>query len=417
MLFILLIAILVLLFFSIKKDFYILIFIIVYHFLFSGLNLSYKLLPDIYSRLFEILIIIFLFKVIIQRTLIERLSIKIDNLSKLFLIIVFIAVVRSYFTNDLIIAFLSSKNLFALFLLYWALLNSNITPNENQYAINLFIILSIIQVFVSFVQFIVSGFAGDLNAGTFGPSQTNQLSLFQTLIIIYLFVKWYEEQTLSFVKYLILIFLSTTIFWGSSLASMVLIPSFLIISLLYVKKRLALLMVVPILVGVISIIFLIGINIFDDNRVRNFQDLEYLQAYSSGIIEGGIVGRLDIPYYTFQELNRGNNILFGYGLGVTFKGGDILEIKNSQVAFKYLGRSGLSTIVIEQGLIGLLLYILSYYLIYKKKYKSTDGNAYIKIAALYLLVVNTIYSGIWWTGYANFAFVIFIFYFDRKVDR
>ncbi len=397
----------------VNKDIYMLLFFIIYNFVFSGLVLQSKFLDVSFSRFSEIFLVIFCV-ITISKRMLYRQQIKLDRLSILFIFIMIYAFISSVYQNDILIILLSMKSKFYLFFLYIALLNSNITYLQLRKVIKFFIRLAYIEVIVSFVQYFFTGVAGDQNAGTFGPFQTNQLSIFQGVIILLLFNHWYLNRLFNLKKVIIILFLSLTVFFGSSIASIVILPLFLFISIILNRINIRSVKYLPIMFVFLIVLFYIGINFYKDNRFSNFRDLSAIQSYSTGIVSGDVVGRLDIPAYTINELVNSNKILNGFGLGSTYSGSDFFDVNtvNQGKKLSYLGRSGFSSVVAELGILGFLLYIYSFYLTYKLPMTSlgnlTDGKIF-KLLAIYLFFVNSIYSGIWWTGNANFVMIILIF--------
>lgn len=310
----------------------------------------------------------------------------------------------------------SLKDFMPGFLVFIAAIALRVPQPQIDKLIHLIYYFCYLQIPVTFIQVFLWGGLGDHIGGIFGYGG-NQLILFAMVCFNIISASYYLTGKISLARYgfdlacsLIPVTLASTVF------SYILLFVHLLLVVFFARKSLTKfvnLIVLSVLAGFFMILVAF---IHDAYRERGNVSsyltsggIDNLSSYGSGLTKEGTYGRMRSLGVSFDEVCE-SNFCQGYGFGSTNIGSNdsamgLIEKKHS---YRKIGRTQVSFLIIEVGIVGLILVIFLYICIYRRvnncvRLKTTTVGYIAKLTILTLPVLFIYQKPL------NFVFSSFIF--------
>lgn len=389
---------------------------LIYHFLIIG---PFVIAFGFFSRPFKWLsdyVIVLLFLTTIVRKGKEGSKIVIPKFIIIFFVFIGWGIVSALVNRvPLVTSLLNLKDYIRFPILALVLVNMNIDTKFVSTILKYFIVIILIQVPVSIIQFMHYGM-GDATCGTFGRNGTGELVFIMSLgagIILSLYLFGTRRR---FQMFLIpLLFLP--ILLGLANYGILLFPLALIYLGSFIAKKIRTTSMIIIMTAIVFIIFY-SFSPLVRNVYRIFREQAISGFYSSQLseAEGNIPGRLRSISIAKRWIDQKNlGWVTGYGFGITKQ--SYWSDASGNLWNKYAPRqTQLSITLMETGYIGLLIYfffVLASF-IYTKKIPLYEDNSLFNIlkssteTIIVLYIVGIIYNNVATLLYFNAIFWIFI---------
>jgi hypothetical protein len=394
-------------------------FILVHEFLLVGLS-TWGIVPGFMFHGYDVLIISLFFRFVNFRSIVK------DNILKITILIVLFSVISIYiFSTSLEAYIMGFRILIVPLLLVNVFVNINISVLNYIKLFRLLILIGIIQVIISFGQYVYFGGAGDWAGGSLGAGGTNQLMLFQVMIIILILDKSLSANKFNIKNIFLIILLCIPILVGSSKLGLLLVPIIILIFFLKYQFKSGFNIKIIGSVGLLAILALyLFQSLVSERDLQILSDKDEFDTYNNaGIIDDGrAMSRGSILPLTLVFIDRNDAFVTGVGLGNLYNSESVSGNKINSLTMYMATRIGFVKVFGELGLIGLVLFILLYYNIIRKENKARLSSARevsyfaFTIMVLIMLIANSFYSGVYFKGAGNIVLLI-VFGYLISVQR
>lgn len=329
---------------------------------------------------------------------------------------------------DSSIFLITLKDYIKYILLYFAVINSNISRNSCKSFFYLLFSIILLQIPITVFQYFFIDSHPDLNCGTFGLRGTGQLLVF-IVIAISGAIGYLLANTKSIINISVLIIILFIVpFFGSARAILYFLPLTLLCIGLHQKHFIKYLIITSIisLIATVTIFYKMDaeiINPFDVTKTSQMLLKENIGAGNS-MIPGRLFDLYNVYNHVFDNYK---NMIIGNGFG---------SLKREAVEFAITGKtasiglqSQLALTLMETGIVGLILYFYIIYVAYKqaKHFFISVYSQNIKDPILYAIshaVMASIFMHIFcityhtnWTSlYSSFPFwfIIALMYLSKR---
>jgi len=305
-------------------------------------------------------------------------------------ILLFSIILFSFLVNNVsitqMILFIRKFGIYYLF--FYALFNTDLGSIQKDKLLKLIIFLFLIQIPASFIKLVVLGTQEKI-VGIISVQEGSLATIMPLMAISYLIANYLELKNMKFIVviflfigiglisnkmgilfYVMILFITLSYFYSNKYSNT-------LINTIFIRK----LFTVSILLVFLFMAFVsLNPRANPEHQVGGSIDIEflmnYIEDYQNLDLKGSRVegdGRFQAPVVALDRLKEGGyfNLLFGFGPG------DI--VKSSYTKYKdpllqkynigYGGRLGLVWILMQIGIIGMVLFLLFHFLLFKKTWK------------------------------------------------
>lgn len=411
-----------------NAKFIIISFIIVYHFVLSGLlTHTFKLLPHEFRWLTDVAILLLFVYSLVYRFY-HRNREKFYTIPKVFYLITI------FFAWCFITAVVNSINFFIVLLQFrdyarfivFALVVVNLKLSDKDIKLLMFLILGILllQVPVTAIQCSYLTL-GDWCVGTLSKGGTTDM-VFLCCIAVSLVISLYVYNKKKLLLLILVPFFSLPIIFGNIQMGIFLYPYSIILAFLYnFKHNIKLMLLVFAMVFVFITTLFCVIPPFR-STVKKYVSLLGVATQNQFIrkAEGNAPGRMVAPIVALEWISeKDKGWLFGYGFGITKE--SYWRQTTGEYAHKYAPRTNqIATTLMETGFPGIMLYFLLLGSLFvggnksvKKLQKLPKSIALTFTCAVSLMIIGSIYTNILTSYYFGFLFwLIFAFFYTINLN-
>jgi hypothetical protein len=366
---------------------------------------SFKMLPKIIKWVPEIFIILIFINILIRFAIIKEIYIYKSILFILFLFMLNIATGLAINGGNPLYIIIGMRNHLKFIPILLLPAVYNFTEKEVKNIISLIVLFLIVQVPITiyqrFYQF-RGVLTGDVITGTVGEASVLTIILIMGISVVFAFYLSKKISLRTVLLLSVILFIPTTI--NETKGTLILFPIAIItpIIILWYDKRLEFNKLLAInILAVIAIASFVPIyntilkDRFETGLIEQYSDKKTIKSYlfRASEYETDDVRRGDAIVFAFRELTKnGIDLLVGKGIGNVTK---TIFDKRDKHKLKYskLGAEmhTLSIIIWETGLLGLVLYISIYFIVFKNTLLQRKETKFFGTLALGWCSVNLIF--------------------------
>lgn len=402
-----------------NAKFIIISFIIIYHFVLSGLlTHTFKLLPHEFRWLTDVAILLLFVYSLVYRFY-YRDKEKFYTIPKVFYLIII------FFAWCTLTAVVNSINFFTVLLQFrdyarfivFALVVVNLKLSDKDIKLLMFLILGILllQVPVTAIQYSLRTM-GDWCVGTLSKGGTTDL-VFLCCVGVSLVISLYVYNKKKLLLLMLVPFFSLPIIFGNIQMGIFLYPYSIILTFLYNFKhniKLMLLVFAMVFVFITTLFYVVPPFRTTVNRYVSLLGVATHNQFTRKA-EGNAPGRMVAPIVALEWISeKDKGWLFGYGFGITKE--SYWQQTTGRYARKYAPRTNqIATSLMETGFPGIMLYFLLLGSLFvwgnriAKKFQAFPKSvASVFVCATSLMIIGTIYTNVL-TGY-YFSFIFWLMF-------
>jgi len=411
-----------------------LIIILASHFLFNWLFGVLGIIPKEITWLPDVIIFAFAIKAIYIEA--DKKRWRNSPVDITILLLLLFALVSALYNNvSLVTVLLGLRNYFKYILMFYILRNIEIDEKLYRYFLYAIIILGLLQIPITSVQTMIYGTFGedvaDQVVGTLGGKATGAMAILMTFVVSLL--AGFLIQTRNFIYFLGILGCVLPVIFGSGQFGFYTIPIAIMICLLHGSRfNIQNVLKAPIYLVFLVLLTWLAMNYHDSrysgNIIKFFSSPSKLYDLNIQLRKEGTFGRFQVIKVSNELLLENRfNFLFGFGPGNASE--SYFNKYRGKLDKEYAGRKigGIqyTSIILEFGYIGLLLFLVLYFQLWLqnlKLYKKLTSKFWRGISIgyngiLFAYIAGIIYNPVWFYDVLAFTFWFTTTALFVKADR